>query len=121
MYLSETCLREQNGWDARLSMEERDEFCRCEETGETPPTPHVSEEALAEEKWQRYRTPIYPEPLRYTAVDYTPTRSIREMFKDEGLQIIVKMASIELTPEKPEFPGGSWHVSCMRPNVVNKL
>lgn len=28
-----------------------------------------------------------------------------------GLQVIVKLTSIELTPEKPEFPAGSWHVS----------
>lgn len=26
------------------------------------------------------------------------------------LQIIVKLASIRLTPENPEYPGGSWHV-----------
>lgn len=27
-----------------------------------------------------------------------------------GLQVIVKLANIELTPEKPEYEGGSWHV-----------
>lgn len=26
------------------------------------------------------------------------------------LQVIVKMASVELTPDKPEYEGGSWHV-----------
>ena len=26
------------------------------------------------------------------------------------LHIIVKLASIHLTPEKPEYEGGSWHV-----------
>ncbi|KAL8728685.1 MAG: hypothetical protein Q9166_005249 [cf. Caloplaca sp. 2 TL-2023] len=31
--------------------------------------------------------------------------------KDYGrLQVIVKLANIHLTPEKPEYPGGSWHV-----------
>jgi hypothetical protein len=44
-------------------------------------------------------------------VDYAPKQSLREKFKEKGLQVIVKMASIELTPEKPEFPAGSWHVS----------
>lgn len=34
--------------------------------------------------------------------------SLRERFKD--LQVIVKMASIELTPDKPTFPAGGWHV-----------
>ncbi|GAB1205593.1 hypothetical protein APSETT445_004271 [Aspergillus pseudonomiae] len=31
-------------------------------------------------------------------------------FQKTGLQIIVKLANIELTPEKSEYHGGSWHV-----------
>lgn len=31
-------------------------------------------------------------------------------YADHGLQVIVKLATIELTPEKPEYQGGSWHV-----------
>ncbi|KAF2184858.1 hypothetical protein K469DRAFT_739224 [Zopfia rhizophila CBS 207.26] len=34
-------------------------------------------------------------------------------WRDAGLQIIVKLASIELTPEKPEYAGGNWHVEGM--------
>jgi hypothetical protein len=30
--------------------------------------------------------------------------------QETGLQVIVKLANIELTPEKPEYDGGSWHV-----------
>ncbi|KAK0518229.1 hypothetical protein OC835_007913, partial [Tilletia horrida] len=30
--------------------------------------------------------------------------------KGRRLQVIVKMATIHLTPEKPEYEGGSWHV-----------
>ena len=30
------------------------------------------------------------------------------------LQVIVKIASIELTPEKPSYSGGNWHVEGMR-------
>jgi len=33
--------------------------------------------------------------------------------KGHRLQVIVKIGSIELTPEKPKFPGGSWHVEGM--------
>ena len=33
-----------------------------------------------------------------------------EQFKDQGLQVIVKLANIHLTPEKPKYKGGSWHV-----------
>ncbi|KIO24286.1 hypothetical protein M407DRAFT_77137 [Tulasnella calospora MUT 4182] len=29
------------------------------------------------------------------------------------VQVIVKLANIHLTPEKPEYPGGSWHVEGM--------
>ncbi|KAF8446999.1 hypothetical protein BDZ91DRAFT_752164 [Kalaharituber pfeilii] len=31
----------------------------------------------------------------------------------EGFQVIVKVASIVLTPEKPEYKGGTWHVEGM--------
>lgn len=31
-----------------------------------------------------------------------------------GLQVIVKLASIELTPENPRYPGGSWHLEGMK-------
>ncbi|KAF3941892.1 hypothetical protein ABW19_dt0202263 [Dactylella cylindrospora] len=33
-----------------------------------------------------------------------------EEFKEKGLQVIVKFASIHLTPEKPQYSGGSWHM-----------
>lgn len=62
-------------------------------------------------KWKRIRDPILPEPDDVTKVDYLCQESLRETFKTTGLQIIVKMATIELTPEKPEFPVGGWHVS----------
>ncbi|KAH7336297.1 hypothetical protein BKA65DRAFT_458937 [Rhexocercosporidium sp. MPI-PUGE-AT-0058] len=31
-------------------------------------------------------------------------------YAHRGLQIIVKLANIELTPENPEYEGGTWHV-----------
>ncbi|KAJ0118767.1 hypothetical protein J7T55_013021 [Diaporthe amygdali] len=40
---------------------------------------------------------------------YYPLR-IQDSFRDEGLQVIVKLASIELTPEKPRYDGGNWHI-----------
>ncbi|KAF8642083.1 hypothetical protein AX16_009699 [Volvariella volvacea WC 439] len=33
-----------------------------------------------------------------------------EEFKEKGLQVIVKLANIYLTPENPEYEGGTWHV-----------
>lgn len=35
-------------------------------------------------------------------------------FRQDGLQVIVKLSSIELTPEKPKYEGGSWHIEGLR-------
>lgn len=40
--------------------------------------------------------------------DIKPCVNLRRDFR--RLQIIVKLANIHLTPEKPEYAGGSWHV-----------
>ncbi|EEU41574.1 uncharacterized protein NECHADRAFT_54318 [Fusarium vanettenii 77-13-4] len=60
--------------------------------------------------WQKVRKPAQPEAPDFEAWKYgiQPGDSLRERFDD--LQIIVKMASIELTPQKPKFPAGGWHV-----------
>lgn len=36
--------------------------------------------------------------------------NIREVFEEHGLQVIVKLANIHLTPDKPIYDGGSWHI-----------
>lgn len=70
------------------------------------------EEATA--RWVEIREPYQsdPPPFSTSKVEYAvdPAKTLREMFKDTGLQIIVKMASIELTPDNPEFAPGGWHV-----------
>lgn len=35
---------------------------------------------------------------------------LEQEFEKQGLQIIVKLASVELSPEKPEYEGGNWHL-----------
>ncbi|KAG5637120.1 hypothetical protein H0H81_005713 [Sphagnurus paluster] len=45
-------------------------------------------------------------------VDDSPSASV-DLFRDyghRGLQVIVKLANIHLTPEKPSYDGGTWHV-----------
>ncbi|KAM3424135.1 hypothetical protein BST61_g11319 [Cercospora zeina] len=42
--------------------------------------------------------------------DPTKVVDLRKTFADQGLQVIVKLANIHLTPEKPEYDGGSWHI-----------
>lgn len=69
----------------------------------------------AEDEWRRVnRTIIKPEPYDYKGLCYTEEH-VGDKFaffkgKDKKLQIIVKLANIHLTPEKPEYNGGSWHI-----------
>jgi hypothetical protein len=62
-------------------------------------------------KWQYVRKAKFPEPT-WEEVDFAPKEGTRliDQYRESGLQVIVKMASIELTPEKPDFPVGTWHV-----------
>ncbi|KAF8626051.1 hypothetical protein AX15_005105 [Amanita polypyramis BW_CC] len=58
------------------------------------------------------------QPLSYVLQsDGTPpedySADLKRDYGDRGLQIIVKLANIHLTPEKPEYGGGSWHVEGM--------
>lgn len=72
-------------------------------------------EDAARERWEAIRVPIQQQPGKFEEeVDfYVPEENERlsKKFKESGLQIIVKMASIELSPEKPEISVGGWHVS----------
>lgn len=75
------------------------------------PKPSVGESLMYGE-WVQGREALLPEPRDFESIDYAPKHGLHGMFWEHGLQVIVKMASIELTPEKPEFSTGSWHVSC---------
>ncbi|KAI6900471.1 hypothetical protein KC318_g8352 [Hortaea werneckii] len=68
----------------------------------------------AEDEWvQANRVLIQPEPNKY---DHRPFRrgggtiDLREGFRSQGLQVIVKLANIHLTPGKTAYDGGSWHI-----------
>jgi len=51
-----------------------------------------------------------PEPEQFKPrVEFDKFKGI-EQIKWKNLQVIVKLANIELTPEKPEYDGGVWHV-----------
>lgn len=65
-----------------------------------------------EKLWEAVRWPVHPQVPKYELVDYNAPSgtTLRERFREGGLQIIVKMATIELTPETPHFPEGGWHV-----------
>lgn len=64
------------------------------------------------DEWEA-REPIKrPEPGEFTPhiIKAEDQINLRKDFAQNGLQIIVKLANIELTPEKPEYDGGSWHI-----------
>ncbi|MFE7582735.1 DUF4246 domain-containing protein [Streptomyces gardneri] len=64
------------------------------------------------EDWWETRLPVVPDAPAFTAPE-PPDASARVDLRGRGLQVIVKLATIHLTPEKPEYAGGSWHVEGM--------
>lgn len=58
------------------------------------------------------RVLILPEPDDYALYEASGDNKIdlRTQFRSTGLQVIVKLANIELSPEKPDYDGGSWHI-----------
>lgn len=55
------------------------------------------------------RTVLQPEPDEFEPAR-TPIEKV-DLGKNFGkIQVIVKLANIHLTPEKPSYGGGSWHV-----------
>ena len=79
-----------------------------------PPYPEDERPSDEDEEWEwesqhRLKTTVLPEPGTFTPpTNPQPSLDIRSDFS--RLQVIVKLATIELTPEKPSYPGGSWHV-----------
>ncbi|MFJ5136488.1 DUF4246 domain-containing protein [Streptomyces sp. NPDC088707] len=68
--------------------------------------------AKEEDDWWENRRPVVPDAPAFTAPE-VPDASARVDLRGRGLQVIVKLATIHLTPEKPEYAGGSWHVEGM--------
>jgi len=62
------------------------------------------------EWYEESRILIQPEPVDFSPVARPEPFDLREKFKDRGLQVIVKLANIQLTPDHSLYEGGSWHV-----------
>ncbi|MEU0954185.1 DUF4246 domain-containing protein [Streptomyces niveus] len=66
----------------------------------------------ATDDWWENRSPAVPDAPVFTPPE-PPGDSARVDLRGHRLQVIVKLATIHLTPEKPEYSGGSWHVEGM--------
>ncbi len=83
-----------------------------EHLGEGPDCSDGSDEAYeAYDAWHEARKPLVPEPPPFQPPS-TEGR-VEVNLKGRTLQVIVKLANIVLTPEKPKYPGGAWHVEGM--------
>ncbi|KAJ2074989.1 hypothetical protein GGH13_000934 [Coemansia sp. S155-1] len=62
------------------------------------------------EQWEENKIFIDPQPEPFVSPDRPTTPYC---LRGRRLQAIVKMSNIELTPEKPNYDGGNWHVEAM--------
>ncbi len=71
---------------------------------------HLEEPEFDGDEWEEtYRWPLIPEPSPFQPLSELRRRTLSL----KGLQVIVKLANIVLTPEKPRYEGGAWHVEGM--------
>ncbi|MFJ6615609.1 DUF4246 domain-containing protein [Streptomyces sp. NPDC091289] len=66
----------------------------------------------AQDDWWENRSPVIPDAPAYTPPEL-PDESARVDLRCRSLQVIVKLATLHLTPDKAEYHGGSWHVEGM--------
>ncbi|MEV5970335.1 DUF4246 domain-containing protein [Streptomyces sp. NPDC051921] len=66
----------------------------------------------AQDDWWENRRPVVPDAPAFTP-PALPDASARVELRGRRLQVIVKLATLHLTPDKPEYSGGSWHVEGM--------
>ncbi|MFE1949457.1 DUF4246 domain-containing protein [Streptomyces sp. NPDC059524] len=67
---------------------------------------------VAQDDWWQNRRPVVPDAPVFTPPEL-PDASARVGLRGRRLQVIVKLATIHLTPDSPEYAGGSWHVEGM--------
>lgn len=72
------------------------------ETGWEPSTSSAADISSANNSGETARKPIHPDPAQIQPVKYGVDNTLGAQFRGTGLQIIVKMTNIELTPETPE-------------------
>ncbi|KAG0378998.1 hypothetical protein BGX24_002087 [Mortierella sp. AD032] len=79
-----------------------------------PNLPHFgSQDSKAEELYYENREPNPLHISKFSPPKDVPHYDLRTHRLDKPLQVIVKLANIELTPKNPKYAGGAWHVEGM--------
>lgn len=92
-------------------------------------------EGIVDAKWEQIKNVIHPDVgVSYTYEQWKKGQvsnpvfgresyqfthhyydvDLRRDYEHKGLQVIVKLSGIELTPEKPTYEGGNWHIEGMQ-------
>jgi hypothetical protein len=81
--------------------------------------PHRDEPEEYDSAEEDYYENRRPNPLKLTEIFEPRETRTKIDLKGRNLQVIVKMANIELTPQNPKYEGGTWHVEGMKnENIV---
>ena len=83
------------------------------ESEQIQPQPDEDEDNFWERKdeWiKENRRLVFPEPGDFRPLPQPLPFDLKGRYGRQGLQVIVKLANIHLTPEKPDYEGGTWHV-----------
>jgi hypothetical protein len=83
--------------------------------------PQLSERENIHQKWRSVRKPMHPN-VNVDWEDWNDEQmdpvELQSRFHLNGLQIIVKLSSIKLTPEQPNYIGEDWHLDGMRNEYI---
>jgi hypothetical protein len=60
--------------------------------------------------WYDSRPILQPEPGDFEVPEEADRVDLREHYPDQKLQVVVKLTTIQLTPDDPEYEGGSWYI-----------
>ncbi|OTA82510.1 hypothetical protein M434DRAFT_400973 [Hypoxylon sp. CO27-5] len=88
-----------------------DEFITKDEDGEDIIDDYYMDTYEYEEWVEEHKVLTWPEPDKYFPRVRNPEKkpNLKAEFPS-GLQVIFKLANIHLTPENPDYDGGTWHI-----------
>ena len=93
---------------------EREELVSAEGPQRLPNESDLDLRGRQERWWEANREYIMPEPEPFVVppepINNESPSDLRRSNQSNGIQVIVKLANINLTPEKPNYDGGSWHI-----------